>query len=401
MKNYIPSPYGKYNGNEIEYVLKALDFETEENRGIPWVTKFEEEFCKLSGSKYAIAVNSATSGLHAALVACGVKEGDEVIQPGLTVVMNSFTTILAGATPVYADIDKDTWNITAESISKKITSNTKVIMPVSLFGVPTDIDPIMKIAKEKNLYVIDDCAETICGIYKNKFAGSVADVAVFSFENKKHMSSGGEGGMIITNNEELAIKMRKFAGIGYKNLTASAGRTSLAASTFQDPNYQRHDIVGLNYRMTSINAAIGLAQLERIEHLVERRIAVGNMFLSAVDGCTWIVPQKTYSYANHTMYTFAFLYEGMNAKGVSWKEFYNRFKEKGGDGFYAAWVNPYLEPALKNKQFGITKCQHGLCPVAEEYQKKIMLFKTNYRDLSKARKNAILLANLIDEIGRN
>jgi len=390
---------GKYNGNELEYVTRALDSESEDGGGYPWVTKFEEKFSELSGAKYAIAVNSATSGLHAALVAAGVSKDDEVIQPALTVIMNSLVTLEVGAVPIYADIDPFTWNITAETIENKITEKTKVIMAVSLFGLPLDMQPIMNLAKKYNLIVIDDSAETLCGEYNGNFAGTHADMAVYSFENKKHMSSGSEGGMIITNSEELAIKARKFSGIGYKNLTATAGRTSLASSVFQSPNYERHDVVGLNYRMNAITAAVGLAQLERAAHLVQRRICIGEMFNRAVENCTWITPQGRLANANHTYYTYAFLYEGESIKGVEWHQFYNMYKELGGDGFYAAWKNPYLEPVLKGKTIGKIQLEEGLCDVAEKYQKKIMLFKTNYRDLSQAKRNCDILKKLIEKIG--
>ena len=393
------NPYGKYNGNEADYALRFLDSENPDNGKFPWVQEFEKKFCELSGAKYAISVSSATAGLHTALLACGVKEGDEVIQPAMTVVMNAFTTIMSNAKPVFVDIDKKTYNIDVNEIEKNINSNTKVIMPVSLFGLPSDLNPIMKLAKKHGIYVIDDCAETICGVYENEFAGLKADIAVYSFENKKHMSSGSEGGMIITNNEDLAIKLRKIAGIGYKNLGASQGRTS-ATPDFQNPNYERHDTIGLNYRMNAISAAVGLGQLERIQHLVERRKCVGNMFLKAIEDCEWMIPQFKPKNCNHTQYTFAVEYLGEKMKGIKWKEFHSMFTKMGGDGFYASWKNPYLEPALKGKIFGDIKCEEGLCPIAEDLQKKIMLFKTNYRDLSKARFNADLLSKLIDKIGR-
>ncbi len=397
-KSNLKNPFGKYNGNEGEYVLRALDSESDENRGFPWVTEFEDKFCELSGSEYSIAVNSATSGLHAALVAAGVGPGDEVIQPSLTVIMNSLVTIECGAIPIYADINPKTWNIDADSIEAKITKKTKAIMAVSLFGLPLDIDPIMKLAKKHNLIVIDDSAETLCGKYKAKFAGSHADIGVYSFENKKHMSSGSEGGMVITSNKDLAIKVRKFAGIGYKNLSASAGRTSLASAEFQDPDYERHDVMGLNYRMNNISAAVGLAQLERADHLVQRRIFIGEMFNEAIKGCKWMIPQEVNEFCSHTYYTFGVRYEGELKKGLSWKSFYNRYRELGGNGFYAAWVNPYLEPVLKGQELGGQILEQGLCPIAEDYQKKIMLFKTNYRDLSEARKDIDLLFSLIKEL---
>ena len=128
-----------------------------------------------------------------------------------------------------------------------------------------------------------------------------------------------EGGMMITNDEKLATLSRKFAGIGYKGLTASAGRTSLAASIYQDPDYERFDTIGLNYRMNAITAAVGLAQFERIDFLVERRKKVGEMFLDAIKGCSWIKSQVVPDYSVHTYFTFGLLYLGLQEKGISWK----------------------------------------------------------------------------------
>jgi perosamine synthetase len=394
------NPYGKYNGKELEYVSRALDSETPGNGDFPWVTEFEDQFCNLSGAKYAIAVNSATSGLHAALIAAGVESGDEVIQPGLTVIMNSLVTLECGAIPVYTDINPDTWNIDVSTIEKKITNKTKAIMAVSLFGLPLDIDPIMELARSRNIIVIDDSAETLCGEYKGKFAGVQADMTVFSFENKKHITSGSEGGMIITSNDEFALKCRKFSGLGYKNLTPRLGRSSLSFKDFQNPDYERHDSLGLNYRMNTISAAVGLAQLERAEHIVARRVCVGEMFNQAIQGCSWIIPQAKIPGANHTYFTFGARYEGLVEKGISWQEFYEEFVGRGGDGFYAAWKNPYLEPALRGRICDDITLETGLCPIAEDFQKKIMLFKTNYRNLSDAAKNARLLSELVNELGR-
>jgi len=393
--------FGKYSGNELQYIKRFLDTENPENKNYPWVQKFEEKFIELSGSKYAIAVNSATSGLHSAIIACDLKPGDEVIAPAITVVMNSVATIISGFVPVFADINPKTWNIDIDTILPKVTNRTKVIMPVSLFGLPVDIDPIMKFAKEKNIKVIDDSAETMMGFYKNKFAGTHADIAVYSFENKKHITSGGEGGMVITSNSDLATKVRRFAGIGYKNLTASTGRTSLASEEFQNPIYKRHNTLGLNYRMTPLTACVGLAQLERVEEIVERRKMVAGFFLEAVKDCSWMIKQDTIKEANHTYYTAGFAYLGEKQKSISWTSFYKQYRSLGGDGFYSAWVSPYLEDVLYGKKYANTVCKEGLCPIAEDLQKKIMLFKTNYRNLDEAKRQAEILSNLIDKIGRD
>jgi len=394
------NPFGKFNGKELEYVTRALDSETKENREFPWVQRFEENFADKVGSKYAIAVNSGTSGLHAALYAAGVGAGDEVIQPATTVVMDAYVTCHLGAVPVFVDIDSRSWNIDARKIEEKITDKTKAIIVVSLYGLPVDIEPIMSIAKKYNLAVIDDSAETLMSKYKGDVAGTHADFGVYSFEKSKHMTSGSEGGMVVTNNEKYAVLTRKFAGIGYKGLTASTGRTSLASSVYQNPDYERFDTIGFNYRMNAITAAVGLAQLERIDHLVERRKVIGTMFLEAVKDCLWLETQEIPNYSEHGYFTFGMRYLGAEERKIPWKDFYNRYKKMGGDGFYACWKNPYLEPSLKGRTMGSQTFELGLCPIAEQYQTQLMAFKTNYRDLSEARHQCQLLSDLIDQIGR-
>lgn len=396
----VKSPYGKFNGNEIEYVLRAMDTENPENKNFPWVQRFEEVFAEKVGSKYAIAVNSGTSGLHAALFAAGVQLGDEVIQPALTVVMDAYATIHLGGIPIFIDVDEANYNMNPALIEAKITKKTKAIITVSWFGLPVDMDPIMALAKKYNLVVIDDSAETLLAKYKGVISGTNAHIGVFSFENKKHLTSGSEGGMIITNDEHLATQARKFAGIGYKHMTATAGRTHLAKSTFQDPYYLRFDTIGLNYRMNAISAAVGIAQLERADFIVERRKESAKIFLKAVAGCSWMIPQKVEEGFEHSYYTFAVDYRGLEQRNIPWKDFYNRYTENGGDGFYGNVAVPYLEPAMLDKQFGHVTLTKGMCPVAEGLQQRIMAFKSNYRDIEVAKQKAAILSALIDEIGR-
>ena len=394
------NPYGKYNGNEMEYVLQALDSNNPKNKEKSWSQRFEEEFCRVMGVKYAIACNSGTSGLHAALAGAGIRPGDEVINPALTVVMDAYSIIHMGATPVFADVDPDTQTIDPEDVRKKITSKTRAIITVSLQGLPVDIDPIMDLAQKKNLTVIEDSAQTILGMYNGRIAGTLGHIGVFSFENKKHMSCGSEGGMIVSNDENMAQKIRKFAGIGYKHMSAKAGRTSLAMSTVQDPDYKRFDTLGLNYRMTEVSAAIGLAQFERIKSMVSRRQAVAKIFDEAVGDCDWMVCQKVPEGYIHSHYTYSVKYYGEEKHGVSWKQFYNQYKEMGGDGFYGACKVPYLEPVFKDLEINGVRYGKGLCPVAEEIQPRIMQFKTNYKNLEVAKEKADILNRLINKIGK-
>lgn len=395
----INDPYGKFNGKELEYLSSFLDSEGTENK-IPWVQRFEEKVARKLGVQYAVACNSGTSGLHMAMVACGIGPGDEVITPGLTVIMDVYAVIHMGATPIFVDVNRATYSINPLEIKNKITDKTKAIITVSLQGLSADMDPILELAKERGIIVIDDSAQNMQGEYKGRVAGSLADISVFSFENKKHVTSGSEGGMLLTNNEEYAIKSRKFGGIGYKHMTASSGRTSLALSDVQDPDYERFDTIGLNYRMSEVSAAVGLAQFERISDIVERRTAVAKMFDEAIQGCDWIVPQYIPEEYKHSHYTYSFEYKGLKMLGISWKDFYNMYIEMGGDGFYSACMVPYLEPVFQNNAKYKNTYIKGMCPVSEDLQKKIMQFKTNYRSLPEARIKANILKALIDKLGR-
>jgi perosamine synthetase len=180
-------------------------------------------------------------------------------------------------------------------------------------------------------------------------------------------------------------------------------------ATFQDPDYKRHDFFGWNYRMPELCAAVALAQVERIDELVTRRQAIARLFAEAIEGCDWIIPQQTPAEVVNSYYTYAVRYEGKEALGVSWKEFYQKYLELGGDGFYAAWSVPYLEPVINRMEFYGKDCpigcplyqgkkvnyHKGLCPRAEETQPKIMQFKANYRDMELAKRKAEALRKTI------
>lgn len=400
---------GKFNALEIEYVLDVL--ENSKTKDIDYVKKIENLFCKKFKVKYAIACNSGTSGLHAALFSLNLKKNDEVIVPGLSVVMDAYAAIHLGARPIFCDVDPETFLINSDEIKKKITKKTRAIIAVSLQGLPVDIDPIIKLAKKHNIYVIEDNAQDLLGRYNNKLSGFAGDIGVWSFENKKHLSGASEGGMIATNYKYLAERIRKFAGIGYKNMSAQGGRTSLAIETVQNPNYKRFDTIGLNYRMPQIVAAVSYAQLRNSKNIVKKRLMSASYFREAIKNCNWLVEQKTPKNCKHSHYTFSVKYikEKLN-KNLSWKNIYDAYKKLGGDGFYGACSPIYLEPSLTNylkkncvgckfrkKNKCICSSRKSL-PNVEKIQKQIMQFKTNYRDLSIAKKKAKILKRLIYKI---
>ena len=395
INDYLSDTIPKDSKFSYPEVTNALDALLNHDAGYPWVNEFEKKFALRMGVNFAIACNSGTSGLHAALYAVGISEGDEVIIPALTVIMDAYAVLHHRGVPVFADVDESTHLITADEIEKKITSKTKAIITVAWDGISCDMDSIMALAKKHNLMVVDDCARSVLSTYKGELVGTLADISVFSFESKKHLSAGGEGGMIVSNNEGLAVKARKFAGIGYKHMTADAGRTHLAIDTVQDPSYKRFDTIGVNYRMNDITAAIGMGQLDRIDEIVGRRQKVGKLFLEMTSGFEWFIPQAIPDNCTHSYYTFSVDYRGLEYFGVSWKEFYNRYKALGGDGFYGIVAIPYTEPAIAGKTFGQTTCSPGLCPISEGLQERVMCFKTNYRDVDDARKKINILVELL------
>tara|TARA_R110002020_G_scaffold464493_2_gene685239 strand:- start:13109 stop:14317 length:1209 start_codon:yes stop_codon:yes gene_type:complete len=392
----------KYLNNETQYLDRVLNSESWSSTAGTWCQTLEEKFADRFESKYAVAMNSGTSTLHAALEAVGVGAGDEVISPALTVIMDTTATIHANAVPVYADIDPNTFNIDPEDIERKITDKTKAIIAVSLYGLPCDMDRIMEIASRHGIAVIEDNAQCFLSTYKGKLAGTLGDISSWSFENSKHMSCG-EGGIITTNNEEYAQMARKVAGHGYKNLGASYGQIKLNQSVYQDPHYKRHDEIGWNYRMPEFNAAIALAQLEDLEQKVELRKEVASLFIKAVSECDYITPQFTPEGYGHSYFTLGMLFDG-DKKGISWKEFREKYVSFGGDGFYGAWSVPYLEPVIQQRKFvkrypeiyENVEYKQGLCPVAESIQPRLMQFKTNYRDIDLAAQKVEALKNTID-----
>lgn len=217
----------------------------------PMVKKFEENFAKFAEAKHAIAVNSGTAALHMAVVAANVKRGDEVILPSFTFVATAETVVMAGAKPVFVDINPETFNISPAEVEKAITKRTKAIIAVDLYGMPADLKPIREIADKHGLKIIEDAAQAHGAVYNGKPVGAYADVACWSFYASKNMTTG-EGGMVTTNDNELAEKLR---------LIRCHGEQQKYMST----------LIGHNYRMPEIEAAIGLVQLERLLGFLARR----------------------------------------------------------------------------------------------------------------------------------
>lgn len=385
----------RFGEKELQYVKEVLDSGFASATSGNMCQRLESAFSKKVGAKYGICFNSGTSTMHSCLAAAGIGPGDEVIVPALTVVSTANVVVHQNAIPVFAEVSPDTFNIDPEDVKRKITSRTKAIIPVSLYGLSADFDPLMELAEKHNLVVIEDDAQAPVAGYKGRTTGSIGHMASFSFENSKHMTTG-DGGMVTTSDEQLAKKIRKHGSLGFKAILAADGRVRSNKDIFQDPDYKRHDMFGWNYRLPEVAAAVGLAQLEKLDFFIELRQKIANMYTQVIGNCGWLVPQYVPEGYTNVYYTYAVRFEGKKM-GIDWRDFRKKYMEYGGDGIYAAWSVVYLETVYQDGIFYGRGCpmechlnshpvkyEKGLCPVSEEVQQKIMQFVNNYSSVEEA-----------------
>lgn len=383
-------------------MAEVLKSEFRSSKGCSVLKKTEELFSKKLGIKFSIGHVNGTATLHSALYAAGVMPGDEVIVPPLTMAATTMAVLHQDAVPIFADVREDTFQIDPRSVEKLITPRTKAIITVALYGLSPEMDEIMKIAKKYNLVVIEDDAQCFMGKYKNKIVGSLGHMSSFSFQSSKQITSG-EGGMVCTKNLNFAEHIRKFSVLGYAGVSAKKGK--ITKDDIQNPNYDRHVMLGYNYRMSELCAAVVLGQLEHADELVNRRIDVANLFLSAMKRCPWLIPQKT---PKHCVNVYWSLAVRLVHPKIKWVDFRKKFMELGGDGIYAAWKLTYLEPMFQKMDFSgkekiienlykseLQKYKKGLCPVAEKIQPQILAFKTNYWDWARAERQVEILKKTI------
>lgn len=246
-------------GNEKKYVTDCLDSTWISSVG-KYINQFEASFAKYIGTKHALAVSNGTVALHLSLLALNIGPDDEVIVPTLTYIATANAVAYVGAKRVFVDCDPETWAIDLNDLEKKITPKTKAIIVVHLYGHPADMDPLMEVAKKYNIHIIEDCAESIGATYKGQMTGTFGIISTFSFFGNKVITTG-EGGMVMTNDDQLEKKMRILKGQG------------------MDPERRYwHPVIGYNYRMTNIQAAIGLAQLEQVDAFLSYRRQLSNWY---------------------------------------------------------------------------------------------------------------------------
>ena len=286
MGDFIPVNTPLLNGNERAYLNECIDTGWISSEG-PFVKRFEEAFAGRVGRRFGASVSSGTAALDVAVAALGIGKGDEVILPALTIISCAAAVVRSGATPVLVDSDPQTWNMIPEQVEAKVTARTKAIMVVHLYGLPVDMDPILDIAARHNLCVIEDTAEAIGQTYRDKSCGSFGDISTFSFYPNKHVTTG-EGGMLCSDDPELDERCRSFRDMCF-----------LKSQRFF------HEDLGWNFRFSNVHAALGLAQLERLDETVEFKRNLGRRYTELLSGVGSVdLPVAKTGYADNIYWVY-------------------------------------------------------------------------------------------------
>ncbi len=287
--DFIPVNEPLLDGNERKYLIQCIETGWISSEG-PFIKNFEESFSKIAGRKYGIAVCNGTAALEAALIAIGIGVGDEVIMPSFTIISCALAIIRAGATPVLVDSEFDTWNMNVSLLRKKITNRTKAIMIVHIYGLPVDMDPVMELAREFKIKIIEDAAELIGQTYKGKPCGSFGDISTFSFYPNKHVTCG-EGGMIVTDSKKIAERCRSLRNLCFKKNKRFV-----------------HDELGFNFRMTNLQAALGVAQIERLEMFIKKKRKIGELYTKLLKEISHIIlPLEKTGYAYNIYWVYGII----------------------------------------------------------------------------------------------
>lgn len=323
---YLARPY--FDQAELNEVKEVLDSGWV-SQG-PKVKEFEQKIAAFLGIEYAVAVTNCTSALHISLLAIGVKKNDEVIVSDFTFPATGHSVVYCGATPIFNDINLKTYNIDVYSIEENITSKTKAVVPVHTFGQPADMDTILKIAKEYNLKVIEDAACALGAKYRGKYAGTFGDVGCFSFHARKGITTG-EGGMVITNNKDLAEKIRHLSVFGMTTAWDREKSDKIIIPEFNE--------IGYNYKMSDITAAIGVAQLRKLNTIIKRRADLAKYWSEKLEEISYIEPPYCDRYSEHVYQSYvALVNKGINRNKLIKKLADRRIQTQIGT--YASHIQP-------------------------------------------------------------
>lgn len=360
--------------NALRYVSDCIKSGWISSAG-SYINRFEEAFAAFIGVKYAITTTNGTTALHLALATLGIGPGDEVILPDHTMFACASAICYTGAKPVVVDVDRDTWNMDVTKIEKKITKRTKVIMPVHIYGHPVDMDPVLNLAKKYHIRVVEDAAESHGALYKNKMVGSFGNINAFSFYANKIVTTG-EGGMVVTNDTKLAARARML-----KDLAHSAKRRFL------------HEEIAYNYRLTNLQAALGLAQLQEVKRFIEKKLWMANLYnqlLSDLKGIT-LPPHKPW--ARNVYWMYAILIE--DSFGITRDELQRKLKEKGVDT-RTFFIPLHRQPALK--KLGLYQGTEKEYPVSNEISERGMYLPSG---LAITKRQIEMVSYAIHEIARS
>lgn len=288
VKSFKPIPVNEplLAGNEKKYLAECIDTGWISSEG-PFVKRFEREFAVRMGRECGVALSSGSAGLETAVAALRIGKGDEVIMPAFTIISCAAAVVRTGALPVLVDCDPATWNMDVSQIQAKITDKTKAIMAVHIYGLPVDMEPLLEIAQKHGLKIIEDAAQAHGQTYNGRPCGSFGDVSIFSFYPNKLVTTG-EGGMILTDDEALAQRCR-----GLRNLCFQQGRRFV------------HEELGWNFRMTNLQAAVGLAQLEQLDDFIVKKRGMGKQYTQLLEGTPSLeLPVERTEYAKNIYWVY-------------------------------------------------------------------------------------------------
>lgn len=354
-KTYLPYGQQQIDEYDIQAVVDVLkgDFLTTG----PMVQQFEEAIAKYVGAKYAVSFSNGTAALHAACYAAGITEGDEVITTPMTFVASANCILYQGAKPVFADIDNETYNISPKSIEEKITNKTKAIIPVHFTGQPVELEAIQKIAKKNNLIIIEDAAHALGATYKNKKIGSIGDMTMFSFHPVKHITTG-EGGVITTNNPLFYEKLVQFRTHGIE-------RNPKKLLENHGPWYYEMQFLGYNYRITDIQAALGLSQLSKLDSFIKIRKKYVDIYSKEFSCLSEIIIPKQLPQTSSSWHLYIIR---LNTKLLKCnrKEFYEALQREN-IGVNVHYIPVHLQPFYQKLGY-----EKGICPQAENVYEEII-----------------------------
>ncbi|PFL62367.1 UDP-4-amino-4,6-dideoxy-N-acetyl-beta-L-altrosamine transaminase [Bacillus cereus] len=354
-ETYLPYGQQQIDEHDIQAVVDILkgDFLTTG----PTIQQFEKSIAKYVGAKYAVSFSNGTAALHAACYAAGITEGDEVITTPMTFVASANCILYQGGKPVFADIDNETYNISPKSIEEKITTKTKAIIPVHFTGQPVELDAIQKIAKENNLIIIEDAAHALGATYKDKKIGSIGDMTMFSFHPVKHITTG-EGGVITTNNPLFYERLVQFRTHGIE-------RNLQKLFENHGPWYYEMQFLGYNYRLTDIQAALGLSQLSKLDSFIKNRKKYVDIYNKEFSCLSEIIIPKQLPQTDSSWHLYILR---LNTKLLKCnrKEIYEAL-QKENIGVNVHYIPVHLQPFYQ--KLGYRK---GICPQAENVYEEII-----------------------------